>query len=140
MGLPIEEIERGVSQTRAKLSETLDELRARMTPGQVIDQLTEYVRAGPTAEFFRNLASEIRENPLPLTLITIGVVWLIITTTRSSPVRSVVCDGVMTPSSGRIGVAESAARRGEFHQRRARPVPEDEAKRDQSQRTVEVMA
>jgi hypothetical protein len=127
MGLPIEEIERGVSQTRAKLSETLDELRARMTPGQVIDQLTEYVRAGPTAEFFRNLAREIRENPLPLTLITIGVIWLIITTTRSSPVRSVVCDGVMTPSSGRIGVAESAARRGEFHQPRARPVPEEEA-------------
>ena|ERR1700730_8732792 len=131
MGTPIEEIERGVSQTRAKLSETLDELRARMTPGQVIDQLTEYAREGPRADFFRNLARQIHENLLPLTLITIGVVWLIITTTRSSPVRSVVYDGVMTPSSGRIGGAESAARRGEFHQRPARLVAEDEAKRDQ---------
>ena len=129
MGTPIEEIERGVSQTRAKLSETWT--NCAMTPGQVIDQLTGYTREGPTADFFRNLARQIHENLLPLTLITIGVVWLIITTTRSSPVRSVVYDGVMTPSSGRIGGAESAARRGEFHQRPARLVAEDEAKRDQ---------
>jgi hypothetical protein len=140
MGTPIEEIERGVSQTRAKLSETLDELRARMTPGQVIDQLTEYAREGPTADFFRNLARELRANPLPLTLITIGVAWLIITTTRSSPIRSVVCDGVIIPSSGRIGVAESATRRGKLYQPRARLVAEDEAKRDQSERAVEAMA
>ena len=35
----------------------------------MIDQLIDYAREGPAAEFGRNLAREIRENPLPLVLI-----------------------------------------------------------------------
>ena len=44
-----------------------------MTPGQVIDQVIDYAREGPAAEFGRNLAREVRENPLPLVLIGIEV-------------------------------------------------------------------
>jgi uncharacterized protein DUF3618 len=57
-----ERIEREAARTRAQLSHTADELRARMmTPGQVIDQLIDYAREGPGAEFGRNLAREVRE-------------------------------------------------------------------------------
>src|SRR5260370_41679240 len=108
MGTQSEQLECGTRQTRAQLSETLDELRARMTPGQVVDQLTEYAREGPAAEFFRNLAREIRESPLPLTLIGIGVAWLIFATGRSSAIRSAVCNRAMTPPSV-MDVTESAA-------------------------------
>jgi len=79
-----EKLEREAGRTRAQLSETLEELRARMTPGQVIDQLIDYAREGPAAEFGRNLAREVRENPLPLVLIGIGVAWLIAASSRSS--------------------------------------------------------
>jgi hypothetical protein len=55
-----------------------------MTPGPVIDQLTNYAREGPAAEFRRNLEREVRENPLPLVLIGIGIAWLIVASSRSS--------------------------------------------------------
>ena len=55
-----------------------------MTPGQVIDQLIDYAREGPAAGFGRNFAREIRENPLPLVLIGIGIAWLMVASSRSS--------------------------------------------------------
>src|ERR1700730_1703967 len=68
MGTQSEQLERKAQQARARLTETLKELRAGLTPGQVVDQLAGYAREGPAAEFFRNLARQIWENPLPLTL------------------------------------------------------------------------
>jgi hypothetical protein len=56
MGTQSEQLERKAHQVRARLTETLEELRAGMTPGQVVDQLVDYAREGPAAEFFRNLA------------------------------------------------------------------------------------
>jgi Protein of unknown function (DUF3618) len=41
-----EKLERDAGRTRAQLSEALEELRARITPGQVIDQLIDYARGG----------------------------------------------------------------------------------------------
>lgn len=82
-----EQFERGAQQARARLSGTLEELRARMTPGQVIDQLADFAYQGPAAEFVRNLAREARENPLPLTLIGAGVAWLIIASGLSARAR-----------------------------------------------------
>jgi hypothetical protein len=83
-----EQFERKVHQARARLTETLEELRAGMTPGQVFDQFADYARKGPAAEFFRNLAREMRENPLPLTLIGAGITWLIIASSQSSRARA----------------------------------------------------
>lgn len=87
MATQSERLERETSQARARLSTTVDQLRGRMTPGQLVDQLADYAREGPATEFFHNLAREIRENPLPLTLIGIGVAWLIVAGSRSSAAR-----------------------------------------------------
>jgi Protein of unknown function (DUF3618) len=87
MGTQSEQLEREARHTRAQLTDTLEELRARMTAGQVVDQLRDYVRQGPAAEFVGNLAREVRQNPLPLTLIAVGVAWLIIASTLSSRSR-----------------------------------------------------
>ena len=88
MGTQSEQLERKAHQVRTRLTETLEELGAGMTPGQVVDQLADYAREGPAAEFFRNLAREIRENPLPLALIGAGVAWLIIASSQSSRARA----------------------------------------------------
>ena len=88
MGTQSEQLERKAHQVRARLTETLEELRAGMTPGQVVDQLAGYAREGPAAEFFRNLARQIWENPLPLTLIGAGIAWLIIASSQSSRARA----------------------------------------------------
>src|SRR5256714_9116645 len=79
-----EKLEREAGGTRAQLAEALDAVRARMTPGQVLDQLIDYAREGPGAGFGRNLAREVREHPLPLVLIGIGIAWLMVASSRSS--------------------------------------------------------
>jgi Protein of unknown function (DUF3618) len=88
MGTQSEQLERKAQQARARLTKTLKELRAGLTPGQVVDQLADYAREGPAAEFFRNLARQIWENPLPLTLIGAGIAWLIIASSQSSRARA----------------------------------------------------
>jgi hypothetical protein len=82
--LQSEQLEREADHTRAQLSRTLDELRAGITPGVVIDQVIDYAREGPAAEFLTNLRREIRENPLPLVLIGIGIAWLMVASSRSA--------------------------------------------------------
>jgi hypothetical protein len=50
-----DQLEQEAEQTRAQLAVTLAELRARMTPGQVIDSVVDYASEGPAAEFLNNL-------------------------------------------------------------------------------------
>ncbi|MEO3435210.1 DUF3618 domain-containing protein [Inquilinus sp. CAU 1745] len=70
------EIEREVERTREQVSHTLDELRLRMSPGQLIDQALDYAKDSGGAEFGRNLGRSVRDNPLPILLIGAGVGWL----------------------------------------------------------------
>lgn len=83
MTLSSEQLEHESERTRAQLAETLEELRARLTPGQVVDQLVDYVREGSAGEFVRNLGDEVRRNPLPVTLIGAGIGWLMMANSRS---------------------------------------------------------
>jgi hypothetical protein len=82
-----EQLEQQSRQTRARISETVDTLRDRMTAGQVIDQIADYAQYGPVAEFLRNLGREVRDNPLPVALIVTGVAWLMIASSLSSRAR-----------------------------------------------------
>lgn len=70
------EIEREVEQTRAGLTNTLDELRERASPGQLFEQALDYARSSGGNEFVRNLGTSVRDNPLPLLLIGAGIGWL----------------------------------------------------------------
>ena len=78
------QLEQDAARTRVRMSQTIEQLRARLAKGQFLDQLTGYTQDGPVIEFSRNLAREVREHPLPLVLIGIGVAWLIIARSRSS--------------------------------------------------------
>jgi Protein of unknown function (DUF3618) len=88
MGTDSDELERQAREARAQMTGTLNELRGRMTPGQMVDQVADYAREGPAADFIRNLGREVRENPLPLTLIAAGVAWLIVASGRSAHARA----------------------------------------------------
>jgi hypothetical protein len=104
-----EQLEQEADQTRAELSATLEELRARITPGQIIDRAVAYASEGPAAEFLSNIGREIRENPLPLVLIGIGITWLMVASRRSS--RAVIAstaDSAMQKAA-ETGTTTSAA-------------------------------
>ncbi|MFC7054164.1 DUF3618 domain-containing protein [Hansschlegelia quercus] len=70
------ELERDAERTRAELSSTLDEIRARMEPGRVVDQAFAYARNNGGSDFVRNAATQARDNPLPVLLIGAGLAWL----------------------------------------------------------------
>src|SRR5215471_825976 len=77
-------LEREAEEARWQLTGTLEELCERMTPGRVIDQVIDYAQDSAAAEFLRSLGREVRENPMPLVLIGIGIAWLMIASSRTS--------------------------------------------------------
>jgi hypothetical protein len=78
-----EQLERDAKQARAQIAGTLDELRNRLTPGQVVDELFDYGRETNVGEFVRNLGRDVRDNPLPLMLIGAGIAWTMMGSGRS---------------------------------------------------------
>lgn len=73
-----EQLEREAEQTRAQIASTLDELRACMTPGRVVDQLAERMSEGAAAAFARNLRDQAVRNPMPLALMGASLAWLML--------------------------------------------------------------
>src|SRR5438045_6779097 len=78
-----EQLEREAEQARYHLAESLNELRLRATPGQIVDQIADYAREGPAAEVLGNLTREMRNNPVPLLLIGIAITWFVVSTSVS---------------------------------------------------------
>jgi hypothetical protein len=73
-----EQLERKAEQNRARLAATLDELRERVTPGRVLDQLIEYAGDGTGGEMVRNLGQQVRRNPLSVAMVGAGLAWLML--------------------------------------------------------------
>lgn len=73
------DIEREVERTRAHMAETLDELRARMSPGQILDEVLGYAKESGGGQMMRNLGRSVQDNPTPLLLIGAGVAWMMAT-------------------------------------------------------------
>lgn len=69
-------LERETEETRAEVERTLFELRARMSPGQLLDQASDYFRHSSGRAFLGNLRDQVVGNPLPVTLIGAGIAWL----------------------------------------------------------------
>jgi len=76
------EIEADVERTRARVTDTIEALRDRMSPGQVMDQLVDYARESGGADFMRNLGASVRDNPLPLLLVGAGLGWMMLSSGR----------------------------------------------------------
>ncbi|SIT54988.1 conserved hypothetical protein [Mesorhizobium prunaredense] len=72
------ELERDADIARAKVADTAESIRSKMTPGQLIDEFTGMFSGGEGSAMLGNLKSQVRDNPLPLTLIGAGLAWLML--------------------------------------------------------------
>jgi ElaB/YqjD/DUF883 family membrane-anchored ribosome-binding protein len=70
------QLERDTEQRRLELASTITELRERLTPGEVLDEVLDFAGDGDAANFLRNLRRQVVDNPLPLGLIALSVAWL----------------------------------------------------------------
>ncbi len=79
------ELEREAELRRAEMADTAEQLRAKLTPGQLIDELTHTFRDGDWGAAFTNLKTQVRDNPLALALVGAGVACLMAGVPGSQP-------------------------------------------------------
>ena len=70
------EHERHAEEVRARMAGTAEEIRDRMSPGQLVDEVFHYMRDSSGSAAVNNLGRQVRDNPLSLALIGAGVAWL----------------------------------------------------------------
>jgi Protein of unknown function (DUF3618) len=80
-------IERDLAQTRSRLAATIDTLERRLSPGAVVDQAIASVKETGGGELGRNLMLTVRDHPIPVVLIGIGIAWLMLSGRRSEDER-----------------------------------------------------
>jgi hypothetical protein len=80
-----EEVQREVRESRAEVKEGLEAIKDRLSPGQLFDQALDYLRSNSGTDFMRNLGIAIRDNPIPVVLVGIGMAWLMLSGARSRP-------------------------------------------------------
>jgi hypothetical protein len=102
-----DKIQEGIQQTRAEMDHTLHALERKLSPGQLTDQILDYLRGAgeESGEFVTNLGRSIRDNPVPVTLLGVGLSWLMIADSEKPKHRySQTYQGpIITPSSATAG-------------------------------------
>jgi hypothetical protein len=99
-------IEQDIERTRADMSETIEALERKLSPGELIDELWGRVRSGETGS---NVADTIRDHPIPLAMMGLGLGWLAIekaTESRTDQLRARHGEygaGTYERAEGRVG-------------------------------------
>jgi gas vesicle protein len=75
-------IEQELDYTRSRLDATIGALQEKLAPGEMVEQAIAYFREGGGVEFRRNLGHTVRENPIPVALIGVGLGWLMLSNAR----------------------------------------------------------
>ena len=69
-------IERDLQVTRSRLGSEISELASRLSPGEIMNEVLGYLKTQQGIDFSRNLARSIRERPIPVALMGVGLAWL----------------------------------------------------------------
>ena len=78
------EIERELDDTRSRLDGTVGALQQKLAPGTMVDQAMEYFSEGGGMELGRNVGRSLRDNPIPVALIGVGLGWLLLANSRQT--------------------------------------------------------
>ncbi|MDB6048748.1 MAG: Protein of uncharacterized function [Pseudomonas sp.] len=72
-----EALEREIDAQRSSIGSIVDALESKLSPGQLIDEVMSYTRTNG-GEFFNNLGTSIKANPVPTVLTSVGLLWLML--------------------------------------------------------------
>ena len=101
------QIQRDIDRTRAEMGNTLDTIREKLSPGQLIDEALAYLKRNAPGQFANNLGETVKQNPVPVSLIGIGIAWLMMARSRDPyPSSSWTTDG---RTHSKLGEAASSA-------------------------------
>lgn len=68
-------LEMEVDAQRHRVESTIDEIKERLTPGQLVDEVLSYTGSGG-AKFASNLGQTLSANPVPAALLGVSLAWL----------------------------------------------------------------
>ncbi len=94
-----ERLEREVDEARASLSRSASELSDRFSPGELMDQALGMAREHG-GEFGRNLGAQVKNNPLPLILTSVGISWMMMSSGGKGTVHARGTSGASTGKDG----------------------------------------
>lgn len=72
-----------IDVTRSEVDQTLDALQAKLSPGQLLDRAVEFMRENG-GELASNLGRSVKQNPLPVILTGVGLLWMMSTSRASA--------------------------------------------------------
>ena len=72
------ELEMDAEAARAQVADTAESIRSKMSPGQLIDEFAGLFTGGDGVATLTTLKAQVRDNPLPLTLVGAGLAWLML--------------------------------------------------------------
>lgn len=94
-----ERLEREVDQARARLGRTANELSDRLSPGELIEQAIGMAREHG-GEFGRNLGAQVKNNPMPMILTSVGISWLVMASGKTGAAHPHVEYDMSTDTDG----------------------------------------
>ena len=80
----VDRIERELAATRARLDGTIDALQQKLSPGELMSQAVTYFKEGSGMDLSHTIGRSLRDNPVPVALIGVGLGWLVVSGTRRS--------------------------------------------------------
>jgi hypothetical protein len=95
-----DEIRRDIERTRSEMDETVDALEQRLSPGQMLDEAWHLLKSQGGGA-----GDVVRDHPVPLALMGLGVAWLAIekATGSSASTDGDVGPGTYARAEGRVG-------------------------------------
>lgn len=70
------QLEREIEEQRQRIEDRVGEIRQRLSPGQLVDEVLSYTKNGGQ-QFASNFGSTVANNPLPAALLGVSLIWLI---------------------------------------------------------------
>ena len=104
-----EQLERETENCREQLADTLAELRERLTPGQVVDQLVDYAQDTTGGLFYHNLKRQVADNPIPVAVLGAGLAWLMLSNRKAGMSGPRVSQAVKATRDSVSETADAAA-------------------------------
>lgn len=126
------EIESEIARVRRDMDATLSAIENRLTTDHLVDQGIAYLRHSGAREFASNLGNSVKQNPLSVTLVGVGLAWLMLSGRQSAFASDVeepsTAEGLKDKAGETMGrIADTASSARQSMSRAARSMSERSA-------------
>lgn len=73
----LNELEKDIEASRARLDQTIDQIQERLSVSSIVDEMLGNARRTPLSGAYDGALEAVRRNPVPVLLIAAGVGWLL---------------------------------------------------------------